>query len=115
MDYKPCTDTIGRDAVLIQALRGDRTLAARFWIDQATGLLLQRQLFSDDGKTMVRATVFTDLRIEESEFIGHLPPMAPGTVEPVGMGSVDGLRSQGWTCSSSLPASLQLYDVHQDQ
>ncbi|WBQ07007.1 transcriptional regulator [Kribbella sp. CA-293567] len=113
--YKCCTDTIGRAAVLVEALRGDRTVAGRFWIDQTTGLLLQRQLFGDDGKTMVRATVFTDLEIEQSEFIGHLPPMAPGSVESVGMSSVDGLRSQGWTCSPTLPASLQLYDVHQDQ
>lgn len=113
--YKCCTDTIGRAAVLIEALRDDQTLAARFWIDRATGLLLQRQLFSSDGKTMVRATVFTDLEIEGSQFIGHLPPMAPGSVEPVGLGNIDGLRSQGWTCSPTLPASLQLYDVHQDQ
>jgi hypothetical protein len=112
--YKCCTDTIGRAAVLIEALRDDRTLAARFWIDKATGLLLQRQLFSNDGKTMVRATVFTDLEIEDSEFLGHLPPMAPGAVEAVGMSNVDRLRSQGWTCSMAVPASLQLYDVHQD-
>ncbi|WP_433008188.1 sigma-E factor regulatory protein RseB domain-containing protein [Kribbella sp. CA-294648] len=113
--YKCCTDTIGRAAVLIEALRADQTLAARFWIDRATGLLLQRQLFSTDGKTMVRATVFTDLEIEGSQFIGHLPPMAPGSVEPVGLGNIEGLRSQGWTCSPTLPAALQLYDVHQDQ
>lgn len=111
--YKCCTDTIGRSAVLIEALRGDQTLAARFWIDKATGLLLQRQLFSVDGKTMVRATVFTDLQIADSEFLGHLPPMAPG-VESVGLGKVDNLRSEGWICSPELPASLQLYDVHQD-
>ena len=30
-------------------MRDDQTLAARFWIDRATGLLLQRQLFSSDG------------------------------------------------------------------
>jgi sigma-E factor negative regulatory protein RseB len=112
--YKCCTDTIGRAAVLIEALRGDRTLAARFWIDKATGLLLQRQLFSVDGRTLVRATVFTDLQLENSEFLGHLPPMAPGGVKAVGMSKVDSLRSQGWTCSAALPASLQLYDVHQD-
>jgi sigma-E factor negative regulatory protein RseB len=67
-----------------------------------------------DGKTMVRATVFTDLEIEDSEFLGHLPPMAPGGVEAVGMSKVDSLRSQGWTCSAALPSELQLYDVHQD-
>jgi negative regulator of sigma E activity len=112
--YKCCTDTIGRAAVLVEALRADQTLAARFWIDKATGLLLQRQLFSGDGKTMVRATVFTELEIEESEFIGHLPPMVPNGVEAMGLGKVDNLRSEGWVCAPELPASLRLYDVHQD-
>lgn len=112
--YKCCTDTIGRAAVLVEALRDDKTLAARFWIDKATGLLLQRQLFSSDGRTMVRATVFTELEIEDSEFLSHLPPMAPSGVESIGMGKVDNLRSQGWVCAPELPASLKLYDVHQD-
>jgi negative regulator of sigma E activity len=112
--YKCCTDTIGRSAVLVEALRDDETLAARFWIDKATGLLLQRQLFSVDGKTMVRATVFTELEIEDSEFLGHLPPMAPSGVESMGLGTVDNLRSEGWVCAPELPASLKLYDVHQD-
>jgi sigma-E factor negative regulatory protein RseB len=112
--YKCCTDTIGRAAVLVEALRDDQTLAARFWIDKATGLLLQRQLFSVDGKTMVRATVFTELEIEKSEFLGHLPPMVPSGVESLGLGKVDNLRSQGWVCAPELPASLKLYDVHQD-
>nr|WP_238356828.1 sigma-E factor regulatory protein RseB domain-containing protein [Kribbella italica] len=112
--YRCCTDTIGRAAVLVEALRGDQTLAARFWIDQATGLLLQRQLFAADGEALVRATVFTDLEIENGEFLGHLPPMLPGGSDSMGIGGVDGLRTQGWTCTSELPASLELYDVHQD-
>jgi negative regulator of sigma E activity len=112
--YKCCTETIGRPSVLIEALRGDKTLAARFWIDKATGLLLQRQLFTADGGTMVRATVYTELKVDDSEFLSHLPPMLPGAVEAVGLGGVDDLRSQGWTCADELPASLKLYDVHQD-
>ncbi|MEU8227165.1 transcriptional regulator [Kribbella sp. NPDC048915] len=111
---KCCTDLIGRSAVLVEALRADQTLAAKFWIDKATGLLLQRQLFSTDGKTMVRATLFTELAIESSEFLGHLPPMVPSGVESVGMDKVDGLRSEGWVCAPELPASLKLHDVHQD-
>ncbi|WP_433161223.1 sigma-E factor regulatory protein RseB domain-containing protein [Kribbella sp. CA-247076] len=113
--YKCCTNTIGRAAVLVEALRADRTLAARFWIDKATGLLLQRQLFGTDGKTLVRATVFTELEIEKSEFLGHLPPMAPNGVQSLGMGKVDHLRDEGWVCAPELPASLKLYDVHQDR
>ncbi|MFK4087440.1 transcriptional regulator [Kribbella sp. NPDC020789] len=112
--YKCCTDLIGRTAILVEAVRDDKTLAGRFWIDKATGLLLQRQLFSVDGKTMVRATVFTELAIESSEFIGHLPPMTPNGVEPLGLGKVDDLRSEGWICAAELPAALKLYDVHQD-
>ena len=112
--YKCCTDTIGRAAVLVEALRGDKTLAARFWIDKATGLLLQRQLFSADGKTMVRATVFTDLEIEDSEFLGHLPPMAPGGVEAIGMGKVDSLRSAGLDARRSClpPAAVRRTSGH---
>jgi sigma-E factor negative regulatory protein RseB len=111
---KCCVALIGRSAVLVEALRDDQTLAARFWIDKATGLLLQRQLFSTDGKTMVRATVFTELEIEGSEFLRHLPPMLPSGVESLGMGKVENLRSQGWVCAPELPASLTMYDVHQD-
>jgi negative regulator of sigma E activity len=111
---KCCTDLIGRTAVLVEALRDDKTLAARFWIDKTTGLLLQRQLFGADGKTMVRATVFTALKIDGAEFLGHLPPMLPSGVEAVGLGKVDNLRSEGWVCAPELPASLKLYDVHQD-
>jgi len=112
--YKCCTQTIGRAAVLVEALRDDQTVAARFWIDKATGLLLQRQLFNVDGRTMVRATVFTALEIEDSEFLGHLPPMLPNGVESLGMDRVGNLRSEGWVCAPELPASLKLYDVHQD-
>ncbi|MET9317626.1 transcriptional regulator [Kribbella sp. NPDC003505] len=111
---KCCTDLIGRSAVLVEALRSDQTLAAKFWIDKASGLLLQRQLFSADGKTMVRATVFTELEIESSEFLSHLPPTVPSGVEAVGMGKVGHLRSEGWVCAPELPAALKLYDVHQD-
>ena len=111
---KCCTDLIGRSAVLVEALRSDQTLAAKFWIDKASGLLLQRQLFSADGKTMVRATVFTELEIESSEFLGHLPPTVPSGVEAVGMGKVGHLRSEGWVCAPELPAALKLYDVHRD-
>jgi sigma-E factor negative regulatory protein RseB len=103
---------IGRSAVLIEALRPDRTLAARFWIDQATGLLLQRQLFSSDGRTLVRATEFTALEIAESEFLSHLPPMLPDEVQQVGLGRMDDLRAEGWTCVDRPAASLRLHDVH---
>lgn len=112
--YRCCTELIGRVAVVVEALRQDQTVAARFWIDKTSGLLLQRQLFGSNGTTMVRSTVFTRLAIEKSEFLGHLPPMLPGGIQPIGLGGVEKLRSDGWFCTAELPASLKLYDVHQD-
>jgi negative regulator of sigma E activity len=112
--YKGATETIGRPSVLVEALRADRTLAARFWIDKATGLLLQRQLFTVDGRTLVRATAYTKVRVDESDFIGHLPPMLTRGVKPVGLGGVEELRADGWNCADELPASLRLYDVYSD-
>lgn len=107
----------GRAAVLVEAWRPDRTLAARFWIDRMTGLLLQRHLFTVDGRSLVRATVFTDLRIDtsRSDFIRHLPPMLPdGGGEEMDAGHAPALRAEGWNCADRLTDSLRLYDVHRD-
>lgn len=108
-------EVIGRRAVLVEARRSDHTLAARFWIDQATGLLLQRHLFTMDGVDLVRATVYTTLRIEPDDFLSHLPPALPDdSVESLGTGGATELRAEGWNCADRLPDSLKLYDAHRD-
>lgn len=106
---------VGRRAVIVEARRKDNTLAARFWIDRATGLLLQRNLYTVDGRDLVRSTVFTELRIEKADFIGHLPPTLPsGGGEDLSTGEVTGLRADGWVCDDLLTDSLRLYDAHRD-
>jgi negative regulator of sigma E activity len=108
-------EIIGRPTVLVEARRPDRTLAARFWIDRATGLLLQRHLFTMDGRDLVRATVYTTLRIERGDFLSHLPPTLPDpSVESLGTGGAGQLRAEGWNCADRLPDSLKLYGVHRD-
>lgn len=105
----------GRPAAVVEARRADGTLAARFWIDTRTGLLLQRYLYNLAGRDLVRTTVFTDLRIEKADFLGHLPPMLPsGGGEDLAVGSAATLRSEGWVCADRLSDSLRLYDVHRD-
>jgi negative regulator of sigma E activity len=110
------TRMIGRPSVLVEARRGDDTLAARFWIDQATGLLLQRQLFTVDGKQLVRATVFTRLEVgEKADFLSHLPPMLPeGGEDALRTDEAGQLRADGWNCADQLPGALKLYAVHRD-
>jgi negative regulator of sigma E activity len=105
----------GRTAVVVEARRPDGTLAARFWIDKRTGLLLQRHLYTVDGRDLVRTTVFTDLRIEKADFIGHLPPMLPGGGgEDVDTGQAPALRAEGWACADVVTDALRLYDMHRD-
>jgi sigma-E factor negative regulatory protein RseB len=103
----------GRSAAVVEARRSDGSLAARFWIDKKTALLLQRYLYTVDGRELVRATVFTDLQIEKSDFTGHLPPMLPsGGGEDIDTSQAAALRAEGWACSYWLSDSLRLYDVH---
>jgi negative regulator of sigma E activity len=106
---------IGRPAMLVEAFRPDRTLAARFWIDTATGLLLQRHLFTVDGRSLVRATVYTDLTVLRPDFLGHLPPtMRNDDSEALPTSALPDLRAQGWNCADVLSDSLRLYEVHRD-
>jgi sigma-E factor negative regulatory protein RseB len=106
---------VGRTAVVVEARRADSTLAARFWIDKLTGLLLQRYLYTVGGRDLVRTTMFTDLQIEKADFLGHLPPMLPsGGGEDLDTSQAPELRGQGWACSDRLTDSLHLYDVHRD-
>jgi negative regulator of sigma E activity len=103
----------GRSAAVVEARRSDGSLAARFWIDKKTALLLQRYLYTVDGRELVRATVFSDLQIEKSDFTGHLPPMLPsGGGEDIDTSQAAALRAEGWACSNWLSDSLRLYDVH---
>ncbi|MFC7327656.1 sigma-E factor regulatory protein RseB domain-containing protein [Marinactinospora rubrisoli] len=39
-----------RRATIVEARRGDGTVAGRFWVDEATGLLLRRETFDSDGQ-----------------------------------------------------------------
>jgi sigma-E factor negative regulatory protein RseB len=106
---------VGRAAVVVEARRRDSSLAARFWIDKRTGLLLQKYVYTVDGRQLVRSTVFTELRIDGSDFMGHLPPMLPsGGGDDVGTPQARALRAEGWVCSYVLPDSLKLYDVYRD-
>ena len=105
----------GRPAAVVEARRADGTLAARFWVDTRTGLLLQRYLYNLTGRDLVRTTVFTELRIEKADFIGHLPPtLASGGGEDMAVSSAAKLRAEGWLCADRLSDSLRLYDVHRD-
>lgn len=97
----------GRPTDVVEARRPDGTLAARFWLDRSTGLLLRRDLVGADGK-LVTSTTFTALRLGK-QAVGPLPPLATdawsGTLDDSQLAA---RRTDGCTCALVLPDGLSL-------
>lgn len=102
----------GRAAQLVELRRGDGTLAARFWLDNATGLPLRRETF-DAQERMTSEDAFIDLEIGTSS-LGDMPAPA---VQPWSAGlsqaQMSRLRADGWLAPRSLPDGLVLIAAHQ--
>lgn len=102
----------GRPATIVEAHAASGAIAARFWVDDETGLLLRRELYAADG-SLERASAFIDLSIDPDVFVSHLPPMleqAEGLkVSPAAYTS---LSAAGWTCCApEVAGALRLTDV----
>ncbi len=105
------SDTVdGRPATVITASR-DGGSVARFWIDDATGLLLRREMY-DDGN-LIRVSQLSDLQTSDAGFMKHLPPELEA---PVGTRlSIDfapALTDHGWACPPDLPSDFELTLLH---
>lgn len=70
---KPCA---GRKAHVIEARRGDGSLAARFWLDRETGLLLRREIHDRRGRVM-RESSFIELDMESPTQMSDAPRAMP--------------------------------------
>jgi sigma-E factor negative regulatory protein RseB len=104
--------SVGRPATVVEAHTDAGAIAARFWIDDQTGLLLRRELYAADG-TLERASAFVDLSVRADVFVSHLPPMlervAGLKVEPA---AYTDLTAAGWTCCApEVAGELALTDV----
>jgi sigma-E factor negative regulatory protein RseB len=103
----------GRRADVVVAYRGTGSVAARFWLDAATGLLLRREVYDSRGTT-VRASSFVDISVGDVAYEGHLPPMLPGRkTQEVTAARLAQLRAAGWECREKLPLGLHLYDARE--
>jgi sigma-E factor negative regulatory protein RseB len=95
-----------RQASIVVASR-QGVLQARFWLDQATGLLLRRDLY--DQGTLVRSSEFTTLRVSGEAFLSHLPPEAPSAPSNrLSMQVAPSLNDEGWLCPERLPGRFTL-------
>jgi sigma-E factor negative regulatory protein RseB len=100
----------GHLARVVEALRtgAGRGVAARFWLDRASGLLLRRDLMDRTG-ALLRRTELVSVRM------GAVAAVAAPTLSPRGehldTAALAELESEGWPVIRVLPGDLDLYDA----
>lgn len=103
----------GRKARVLEIVGEGGTVAARFWVDERSGILLRREVYDASGRT-VRASAFVQVRIGARVSAGHLPPAMPqAPAEVLDAVGVANLRESGCSCPALLVDSLALYQVRQ--
>lgn len=104
-------EVVGRPATLVELRRADGRLAARFWIDDATKLPLQREVRDGAGR-VVRASTFSSLELGQPEADTRLRPApTPSLGRPVDGDELFRMRIGGWVAPAELAAGLGLYDA----
>jgi sigma-E factor negative regulatory protein RseB len=97
----------GRSARLVQLLRPDGSLAARYWLDDSTNLPLRRQVFAT-GSGLISDEAFIDLKVG-SRGMRSMPAAQAqpwtGQLDAAGLAS---LRGHGWPVPASMPGDLEL-------
>jgi sigma-E factor negative regulatory protein RseB len=104
-----------RPAQVVEAWRADGSLAARFWLDDATRLPLEREVF-DSAVHVISQDVFIDVRVASAgpAVAGSAPTGVPADPEgpwtdPLSRSQLLALRSRGWQVPSALPGGLSLF------
>jgi sigma-E factor negative regulatory protein RseB len=102
-----------RTAQVVEAWRADGSIAARFWLDDATKLPLEREVF-DTTAHVIGQDVFIDV-----SFATPRPAAAPASArvsapqapwtDPLSRRQLLALRSRGWLVPAALPAGLSLF------
>ena len=109
-------ECVGRVAQVVEALRpGGASVAGRFWLDTATGLVLRREVYGATGGT-VRSTAYVALDVApapDTRTSSLKPPTAPGSAAfaAADAAELEGLRRDGWTVPDELPGELQVFNI----
>ena len=101
-----------RTAQVVEAWRSDGSLAARFWLDDATKLPLEREVF-DSTAHVISEDVFINVRFANQAPIaapatGLADPQGPWT-DPLSARQLLALRARGWLVPADLPGGLSLF------
>jgi len=107
----------GRSATVVTATRdGSSQPAARWWIDEATGMVLWQETYDKAGSVNV-SFGFTSVVVDRANSIlEHLPPRlaVPRTNTSLTLSSATELTASGWSCARKL-AGLSLVRLRSDR
>jgi len=107
IEYAGSGSSSSRPALIVAVWRHDGTLAARYWLDQVTGLPLRREVFDSRGR-LVNEGAFIDLEIG-AKGIGRLPAAsARAWSTQLSARRLPALRKRGWTVPGMLASDLTL-------
>jgi sigma-E factor negative regulatory protein RseB len=101
-----------RTTQVVEARRDDDSLAARFWLDDATKLPLQREVF-DSAAHVISEDVFINVRFGDQALAaapaaGPSDPQGPWT-DPLPARQLLALHANGWLVPPQLPGGLSLF------
>ena len=107
-----------RAAQIVEARRDNGSLAARFWLDDATKLPLEREVF-DSAAHVISEDVFINVQVGDQ---AHLAAPAGGPADPQGPWTAPlparqllALSAHGWLVPPQLPDGLSLFTGAQTQ
>jgi sigma-E factor negative regulatory protein RseB len=101
-----------RTAQIVEAWRENGSLAARFWLDDATKLPLEREVF-DTAAHVISEDVFINVRFTKqpaaaTPAVGPSDPQGTWTA-PLPARQLFALRKSGWLVPAELPGGLSLF------
>jgi sigma-E factor negative regulatory protein RseB len=107
--YTGTSSADNRPALMVEAVREDGSLAARFWLDSATKLPLRREVF-DAHAHLVGEDVFINLAVGSAV----AQPTATATAaQQLTAVDVTQMRARGWPVPGQLPGRLTLFEAGQ--
>ena len=96
----------GRTTSVVEARRPDGQAAGRFEVDDASGLLLRREVYDDRGRRL-RSSAFVDLEVRAAAGTAPRREADAMAVDD----AAEQLRDQGWQVPDGLPGGFRLFDT----